>query len=54
MARRNNELTTVKSENDASDKSKTNDEPNTAPVYFGSDQRSKSLTFKIRIRKKNG
>ena len=44
MARRNKELTTVKSEKDASDKSKTNDEPNTAPVYFGSDQRSKSFT----------
>ena len=54
MARRNNELTTVKSENDASDKSKTNDEPNTAPVYFGSDQRSKSLTLKIRIKKNIG
>ena len=44
MAKRNRELITVNSENDANDISSTSDEPNMAPVYFGSDHNSKSLT----------
>lgn len=48
MARRNKELITVKSENDANDNSNTNNEPKTAPVYFGSDQRSNSFTKKCK------
>ena len=45
MAKRNSELTTVKSEHDANDKSRTRDEPKMAPVYLGSDHKSKSLTL---------